>query len=66
MWLSLLALGGTHINLPLPKFCVHTLHRKLVEPFLHQGLQLVAVAFKRGTPYSLAQPLVRILPKEMP
>ena len=49
-WPSLLALGGTHIDLPLPKFCVHALHRKLVEPFLHHGLQLVAVVFKRGTP----------------
>jgi hypothetical protein len=36
-WLSLLALGGTHIDLPLPKFCVHALHSKLVEPFLHQA-----------------------------
>ena len=25
-WPSLLALGGTHIDLPLPKFCVRALH----------------------------------------
>ena len=49
-WPSLLALGGTPIPLPLPKFSVTAMHRRLVEPFLHQGLQLLAVTFKRGTP----------------
>ena len=47
-WPRLLALGGVHIQLPPPKYSVHALHHRVTEPFLHQGLQLVAVVLKRG------------------
>ena len=42
-WPSLLALGGTHLDLPRPTFSVVALHTRQVEPFLHHGLRLRAI-----------------------
>ena len=48
-WPQLLRLGGSHFELPPPKFCVEALHGRLVEPFLHAGLALRAVVLQPGT-----------------
>ena len=48
-WPQLLSLGGSHFELPPPKFCVEALHGRLVEPFLHAGLALRAVVLQPGT-----------------
>ena len=48
-WPQLLQLGGYHLDLPPPKYCVEALHGRLVEPFLHAGLALRAVVLRPGT-----------------
>jgi hypothetical protein len=48
-WPQLLQLGGYHLDLSLPKYCVEALHGRLVEPFLHAGLALRAVVLPPGT-----------------
>ena len=47
-WPSLLALGGTHLELPRPTFSVAALHARQVEPFLHHGLRLRAIVLHAG------------------
>ena len=46
-WPSLLALGGRHLRLPRPKFCVMAHHGRLVEPFVNASIQLLAVLLPR-------------------
>jgi hypothetical protein len=48
-WPNLLALGGRHLRLPLPKFSVRSHHGRKVEPFLNASVRLLAVLLPRGT-----------------
>ena len=47
-WPRLLQLGGCQLALPPPKYCVEALHGRMVEPFLHAGLELRAVVLQSG------------------